>query len=447
MNHLRQLLLAFLLLGILVTSLIQTVVHAADVSVKLPLIDAPFNWSNGYSFPSMQQSLGLTKGFYDYTHQRIVQAFSDKPKAELWTTLGFDVVSLWLPLGSGWLHEEWHRAVMSHRGIHSYDEIYDFNLFSETVSVSHVTDLDLIQLKKQYPADLVRLHAAGMEAQNELNRAIEQDIFFKGRQSFVDALLLLNDLNNSSYLYTCASNDSNRLTQDMLNSEGSDTSKRDFTGLDCDAWVYDLFRPDEPYTARGIHPSGTGIKRYIAYDDLTGSEKDYLNKQLVLSLLNLINPMYLHYDRFNATNPFINAPFEWNAALRHYLTSFGYSVDINLWMQQAQHNLSLTLHNYVNHHHYFPGVSLVLLRLPFSAWNKRFWLTPSLDLWLQPQQQQFETASGKLGGRLSLELERPLNQRFDSFIAVDAKSDGWVAGNEYLGKNISVRVGLIAHIH
>ena len=78
MNHLRQLLLAFLLLGILVTSLIQTVVHAADVSVKLPLIDAPFNWSNGYSFPSMQQSLGLSKGLYDYTHQQIAQIAIDR---------------------------------------------------------------------------------------------------------------------------------------------------------------------------------------------------------------------------------------------------------------------------------------------------------------------------------------------------------------------------------
>ena len=419
---------------------------APGITVELPFLDYPFNGSNGYTFPSMQQSLKLSKGFYDLTHQRIAGYFAEKPKTERLATIGFDVLSLWLPLGSAWLHEEWHRAVMSNRRIHSYDEIYDFNLFAETVSVSHVSDDDLIRLKQLYPADMVRLHAAGMEAQNELNVALEQDIFFQGRRSFVDALLWLNNLNNSSYLYTCASNDANRITQDLLDSEGSNIPDRDFTGLDCNAWVYDLFRPNEPYSARGIHPSGNGIKRYIKYDDLSDAEKDYLHNQLALSFLSLVNPILYHRDHFTATNPLNGRAMSWNFALRHYLTSFGYSIDIDLLAQQAQHRLIFTVHNYVNHDRYFPGVSLAFLQHPVTAWGIKMSVTPRLDLWLQPEQQQFETSKGKPGGLVSLKLARPFNKRLDSFIELEAKTDGWVAGNVYLDDNVSVRLGLIAHL-
>ena len=73
-------------------------------------------------------------------------------------------------------------------------------------------------------------------------------------------------------------------------------------------------------------------------------------------------------------------------------------------------------------------------------------VTPRLDLWLQPEQQQFETSKGKPGGLVSLKLARPFNKRLDSFIELEAKTDGWVAGNVYLDDNVSVRLGLIAHL-
>ncbi len=36
-------------------------------------------------------------------------------------------------------------------------------------------------------------------------------------------------------------------THDAVREEGADVKRRDFVGLDFTAWVYDLFRPDEPY--------------------------------------------------------------------------------------------------------------------------------------------------------------------------------------------------------
>lgn len=417
------------------------------VPLDFPLIDMPFNQADGYSVPSMQQSLQLTHDLYKYAHKNIGDAFQNETGKEIGFSIGFDALSLWLPLGSGWLHEEWHRAVMSNRQISSYDEIYRLQLFDETISVSKVADDDLIRLKREHPADLVRLHAAGIEADYELNSEIERDIFFNGRHYLTDGIHWLNYINAISYLYVCASNESNSLTQDILKREDTDISKRDFTGLDCDAWVYDLFRPDEPYSARGIHPSGTGINRYITYADLSDAEKDYLKRQFSFSFLNLLNPILYHQDGFSGTNPITNKPLRWNAVLRHHLTSFGYSIDINLFAQQEKHRAVATLHNYFNHDHYFPGVSLSLLDIPIRFYDHMLQVTPKIQVWLQPERQRFDTAQSQVGGRISTIMKYPWSQTTNVYVELDAKTAGWVAGNVYLDGNVSTRLGLIWTLH
>ena len=55
------------------------------------------------------------------------------------------------------MHEEYHRAVLSGRGISSYDGVYDFNLDATAVSVYHVSDEALENLKAgNIPEELVR---------------------------------------------------------------------------------------------------------------------------------------------------------------------------------------------------------------------------------------------------------------------------------------------------
>jgi len=78
-------------------------------------------------------------------------------------------------------------------------------------------------------------------------------------------------------------------TDNIMNNEGTNILIRDFVGMDFTSWVYDLFRPNEPYTNRGIHPSGVGIKRYIKTSDLTKEEQSYLKLQGFLSLFNFIS--------------------------------------------------------------------------------------------------------------------------------------------------------------
>lgn len=117
----------------------------------------------------------------------------------------FDLLSIWLPPGNSWLHEEWHRAVSSRHHIRSYNEVYDFKLFNEAIKISHVTDHQLAELKLHSPPDFIRLSAAGIEAQNVFNFTLEKAMFFRGKHNFDDLLLWLNVVNNIAYLGTFAS--------------------------------------------------------------------------------------------------------------------------------------------------------------------------------------------------------------------------------------------------
>jgi hypothetical protein len=416
------------------------------LTLELPVIDYPFNWSDGYTAPSMQQSLHVTKDVYQYSHYKLAQWLDDRPVARTLSVIGFDVVSLWLPFGAAWMHEEWHRAVLSHRGIDSFNEIYEFPLFAETISVKHVKDEDLIRLKRDYPADMVRLHAAGIESQYELNFALEKDRFYLQPPTLDDAILWLNYINNISYMYTCASDQSNTITDELMQQEDEDISERDFTGLDCNAWVYDLFRPDEPYEQRGTHPSGVGIKRYIKYDDLTGEEQDFLKTNFRLSLLNLVNPFLYRFEYFTATNPINHQPFRWNATLRHHITSFGYSIDANFFYQQKLVNAMAIFHHYFNKTHFFPGLELALVRYPVSVLNTRLPLSVRTSVWLQPKGQQFYADSSELGGIATLKFNFPSYRQWETFLELEAKTQGWVAGNVYLGDNVSMRLGVAAKL-
>ena len=95
---------------------------------------------------------------------------------------------------------------------------------------------------------------------------------------------------NSDYLHQCSGTGADATTKEENDKEGADVPRRDFTGLDCDGWTYDMFRPDEPYAARGTHPSGIGIDRYRGYSQLSPAEQRFTRKQFWMSLLNAADP-------------------------------------------------------------------------------------------------------------------------------------------------------------
>lgn len=417
--------------------------RAVTLETPIPIIDHPFVTQAPYAMPSMAQSLALTKTVYQYGHQAIAEHFTDSPRAGYLTLIGFDFIATWLPLGNAWLHEEWHRAVMGRHGIDSRNEIYDFN-FEDVIKVYRVEDSDLSHLKSQHPADQIRLSSAGLEAQYELNHALEQDTFFERAGGWNVLLLWMNTLNNIAYLDTCASRDADTLTRDETAKEGTDVLERDFTGLDCNAWVYDLHRPLEPYDARGTHPSGVGIDRYRDYSDLSGAEQDYLKHMRDLSLLNLVDPFLFGRNQFMGHRPG-SGNYKWNATLRHHLTPFGYDVSANLFLLGSTSQRLVTVHSYRNQNDSWFGLEWQQFRDAPSGLAPTWRLDWRIALWQQPRSLSFAADEGKWGGAVTLRGFKATGN-WAPYAQLEAKTEGWLAGNVYLEPNYSVQLGFVLRL-
>jgi hypothetical protein len=389
--------------------------------------------------PSMQQSLWLTTDLYALAHYGLGLVVD--PYSDVWwkrflsvTAIGaFDALTIELPGLAAWQHEEWHRAVMAYRHIDSYDDIYDFRIFSSLVNVSHVSDADLVRLKAEHPADHVRLSAAGIEGNYELARNIEKARFFGRTNTYDGVLVTILHAENFFYWNTCAT------SGDQYRAQEADVSKRDFTGLDCTAWTYDLFRPDEAFAARGLDPSGVGIQRYRGRSDLTDAEQSYLSTQRWLSLLNFLDPNVV------GINAFESGETRWNAAARHVPTSFGSDSGVDVFFQRRPIEAFARLHLYANRTHVFPGAEAEL-------WRVRAVPSLPIDLsftaaaWLQPAEQRFETSHPAPGGLLRARIRFPFDERLAPYSEIEVKTAGWVAGNVALGPSGAIRMGVTASL-
>jgi hypothetical protein len=245
-------------------------------------------------------------------------------------------------------------------------------------------------------------------------------------------------LNAILYMNEAAFN-SDGTTEKENERDGADIRRRDFTGLDPDGWVYDLFRPDEPYQARGTHPSGVGIDRYRSEADFSARERRYLQRQARLSWLNLANPQLIGLYSF-ALGSVEGLPLSFNASVQHVMAPFGYSLALNLFGKAGPYNAFAQLRAYVSDSLLLPGLSVELLRYPLR-WAV---LSPRVRLWLQPREQRFFASSAAPGGALELRLNVPLFGDFELYVEGQAKSAGWVPGNVFLGPSLNLRTGFEA---
>ncbi len=419
------------------------------VEYDLPLYDSPYSGLGGYAFPSMTQSLAMTKNIAQGIHwvfARYGSASGDRASARLVRSFGFalsEIALISLPGGYSWLHEEWHCAVLKNYGINSHDGVYDFRILSSVVPVSHVADESLSALKYDHPADMVRLSAAGIEGQLELVRSLRKELFFNRQECSLDWItLFINTFSPASYVFLCSLPYADQLINEIQKAEGADISKRDIVGMDFTAWVYDLFRPHEPYGMRGIHPSGVGIDRYIKRSKLTDNEKNYLQLQGILAWLNLINPQLFLKNRFSGTNPLTHTPFFWNAGLVHELTPFGFTIDCDVLARTERSGFAFTLHSYFSRNSYYPGVSVEVDDFPFTAAGTKLYWSGLAEAWLQPRSQMFDDRSAKAGGFVSAELKAPLTRNLLLSASVSGKSAGWKAGDVSLGRSYGFALGL-----
>lgn len=422
---------------------------ASDVlAVDLPLFDVPFNFQSGYYAPSMAQSIGLTKSFHeaafhgiDWLADRLAGAENRGASIAVWgtTAAAFMIYSSYAPPGVTWEHEEFHRAVLWNRGVSSRNSVYSFPFFSDLASVDHVSDSDLVRLKRDFPHDMVRAGEAGYEGQQQLVAAIHEDDFYRGRPQAENLSTLLSwysDLSNILYVGLCNTSLVDTLTAQTNLADGTNVARRDFIGFDFTAWVYDLFRPDEPYAQRGIHPSGVGINRYISRWDLTPAERSFLAGEFYLSLTSLADPLLVGFP--GVAIGCVSA----DAYVQHYLTSFGHSVNLNLLFRRGESGLAVALLNQQNRVAYFPGLDARIVNWPVRLGRARLGLSPRLSLWTQPSGQDFETSKSEPGGLVSLRVDWPATGGLQAFVEVEAKASGWVAGNVSLDPSISARLGI-----
>src|SRR5690606_23321259 len=148
-------------------------------------------------------------------------------------------------------------------------------------------DEDLIYLKKNHPADQVRLSAAGVEGEYAYFQRMREDNFFKSTGYPFVGLSILGTFHAINYVNLPFKERFNDITDSILSHDKNNILARDFTGYDFSAWVYDLQRPEEHYEARGNWPDGIGIKRPIKESDLTQEMKHFLRETGNMQYLNL----------------------------------------------------------------------------------------------------------------------------------------------------------------
>lgn len=422
--------------------------------IDIPLLDIPANLDHrGLAFkqfnPSMQQSLGFSRSVAEvqqyYTRRLFFKPGKDYSVGKkILKETGLVVTNLLIesflgstPLGTGWTHEEWHRSVMNKNNVRSYNDMNRFPIGQETVAVSHLTDADLERLKKNNNPDFVRMGSAGIEAQNEYVKTLQKDNFYYGLNLSSQVSYWFNNLNSLSYVKLTSTAEGDELTRESEQEEGPNIPKRDFTGLDFVAWIYDLSRPTEPYTARGVHPSGAGIRRYRLTTDLTNEELAYLKKMGRLQVLNLVSP---HLFFINSIR--INQDLRFNFAGFHYLTSFGYDAGCNFFAEYKKQKIFFAVHNYHNLDNSFYGIEAQLIDKEYRAGRRMVRVTPGIHLWSQPKNQEFRTAAGEFGGRAEIHVSMQVGRIWYPYIAMSAKTRGWAAGDAYLDANFSGRIGI-----
>jgi hypothetical protein len=131
-----------------------------------------------------------------------------------------------------------------------------------------------------------------------------------------------------------------------------------------------------------------------------------------------------------------------NFAFRHLLTSFGTDVSLNVFLKKDIYNIIARYHNYLNYEHYFPAIEAELVDFPVSLVRLHLYLSPRVLIGVQPENQGFKTGTPEFIGLAGCRVDFSIGDYFLPYFEVTAKTDGWITGNEFLKKNISIKLGV-----
>lgn len=352
----------------------------------------------------------------------------------------------WFIINPGWAHEEGHRSVLGQYSIASHNGANDppGTWTGGYIPVYGMTDDALAGLKRDHPADMVRLQSAGWESEILVRAELERITFFHARPGYeVPLYALFSNVSIFGYLDLCLNQaETASMVAQEVAATGGNMFLRDFTGPDCTGWAYDLQRPDEPYAARGTDATGL-IRRPRLPSDMTAAELAVLRRQRNLSLLNLVDPNLLGLTSFTATDPFTKAPFRWSFSVQHVLTSFGGTTGLNFFFAEGDLRLRAELSLGGNGRgYYFPGLVSEIYRYPVRVPWGTLWSSGSVGLWLQPQGQRFDSGTPVPGAMLTALFAQRVFPPVEATLRLTAKTAGWAPGIAELGPMVDVTLGL-----
>ncbi len=448
-----------ILAGLLPTSaMADEVPYRDDVRIAATILDYPQQFRPSPRFPTMRQSLEITYAVHRLPVLGIQRGFETAFPDNEWLQKGLGIttaaaVSLGLSFFTyPWLHEEWHRSVLHRQAISSRNGVYAPDTWSNgTIPVDQVSDADLGRLKRNNPANTVRAMSAGMEAQHMLVLRTGDEIMFHDNvgwelgpfymgDSWMAPAMLMAEIQNQLYYNLCASNESNKVT-DQANRETLEVLDRDFTGLDCTAWVYDMRRPDEPYRYRGAHPYGEGVDRYRSTSDLEDEERAWLKRQRWINLFNFANPHLYGIDGIVTDND----GNRWLPQLSSFPTPWGNMVDFRVSARTADWSGALILHSGFANESWFPGIDMMLVDQ--TLFDSMLYATLGIGMWMQPVEQRWDSGEPSPGGRAFADVRIPVAPDFDLMPGIEFKTEGYVPGMVDLDKALIGRFGIVWHLH
>jgi len=429
-----------------------------ELKIDLPFFDLPYQtdtmnsmvygFFNTYSSLSMEQAMTFTIDVYSSMHYGLKKLNDNLDVPKAWndliyyssTAFGILAFAYVLPFGYPWLKNEYNRSLLSKFGVNSINGEYSL---INGIGVTGFTDDELIQFKANAPYDFIRMSIATTEGYFLFSDLMIRKYFFYDLDdlSFVPAFItVLLSLGHTSIavIHEMGLKNINKDTEEFYKKDEKQI-KRFISHYDAVNWVYELFRPYEPYASRGLHPSGDGsIARYITYDQLTDDERTYLVRQGWLSWLNFVSPLLYGFKSI----PLGKNRLEGNFALRHYFTSFGTDTMIRVFLKKNPFNMAFTFHNNINYENWFPAIETELVDYLFNIGKLSMFLSPRVLIGMQPKDQVFKTNSPEFLGLFGLRVDFRVHKNIFPYIDFTAKTKGWVPGNEYLNANASITSGV-----
>lgn len=335
-----------------------------------------------------------------------------------------------IPLGE-WQHEEYHRTVLGTMDIASKNGMWLFHRWDGTVY--GVSDEDLSDAKSTNLQSLLYAYVAGVHAENSSTRLNVIHDFFHRRKSYKNPLYLYNAWYVWNYFRFSTGAASDSVKDIAPRHENKNPRERDFAGADLTAWVYDMFKPLEPFGNRDPFPGGDGVNRRIGFSDLPLDAREYLKKQRSLSLLNFLNPAIFCINRIA-----ISPGFSFTALMQYAPTHFGNNISLLTPMKIRKTNLLLGLHRYSNYKRSFPGLELELNEIKLNRAGNVY-LSIRINAWKQPN--SFSDNNDKPGGMLNAKLETKLSGRIGFFASGYYKTAGWALSNPYLDSKVGFNAG------